>query len=146
MSYWDTSALVKPYAKQPDSPLFESYALNHPGPIVTSRIALFEARATFRRKESDGTLQPRAAAALYNKLLQDIAAGQVGAVALNAGLEQEYGWVLDACYRSVPPIPIRTLDAIHLASARLMGETEIVATDKRIRDAAKLLKVSLFPA
>jgi uncharacterized protein with PIN domain len=56
MSYWDTSTLVKLYAKEPDSPVFESYALTAPGQMVTSRIALYEAQATFHRKESEGTL------------------------------------------------------------------------------------------
>ena len=35
---------------------------------------------------------------------------------------------------------------MHLASARVAGETELVATDKRMRDAAKALGFSLFPA
>ena len=40
---------------------------------------------------------------------------------------------------------IRTFDAIHLASARVAGETEIVATDKRLRDAAGLIGFTIFP-
>ncbi|MGH7969181.1 MAG: hypothetical protein ACREIC_10690 [Limisphaerales bacterium] len=59
MSYWDTSTLVKLYAKEPDSAVFEGHAANP----------------------------------------------------LNA----------------------------------IVGETELVATDKRMRDAAKVLKLALFP-
>jgi len=50
-----------------------------------------------------------------------------------------------ACYRHTPPLPIRTLDALHLASVRTDHQTELVATDKRMRDAAKLLGLSVFP-
>ena len=38
------------------------------------------------------------------------------------------------CYRHAPPVPIRTLDAVHLATARVAGETELVATDRRMRE------------
>jgi predicted nucleic acid-binding protein len=50
-----------------------------------------------------------------------------------------------ACYRNSPPLAVRTLDAIHLASARVSGEKEIVVTDKRLREAAVLLGFSVFP-
>jgi hypothetical protein len=53
--------------------------------------------------------------------------------------------VLGTCYQQTPPIPPRNLDALHLASVRVAGEAELVATDKRMRDAAKLLGVTLFP-
>src|SRR5881394_519753 len=139
MSYWDTSTLVKLYAKEPDSPVFEVHALNDPGKTVTSRIALYEAHATFHRKESEGTLQPWAALALYNELLQNVADQAVSLIELGPQLEREYGQVLSLCYQTTPPIPVRTLDALHLASVRVAGETQIVATDKRLRDAAKLL-------
>ena len=49
MGYWDTSTLVKLYAKEPDSALFEVQALSGPAGSVTSRIALYEARASFQR-------------------------------------------------------------------------------------------------
>jgi len=54
--------------------------------------------------------------------------------------------VLTLCYQQNSRIPLRTLDALHLASARVAGETELVATDQRMRDAAKALGFSLFPA
>jgi predicted nucleic acid-binding protein len=53
--------------------------------------------------------------------------------------------VLTLCYQQNPGIPLRTLDALHLASARVAAETELVTTDKRLRDAAKALSFSLFP-
>jgi predicted nucleic acid-binding protein len=145
MSYWDTSALVKLYALESDSTAFETYALSAPAKPVTSRIALYEARATFRRKESEGILQPGYAERLYAQLLQDVAAGEIRLVALDGEVEREYGQVLGACYQLAPAIPLRTLDAVHLATARVAGEQELVATDRPMRDAAKLLALTLFP-
>jgi hypothetical protein len=34
---------------------------------------------------------------------------------------------------------------LHLAAASWCGETEVVATDKRLRDAAQLLGFAVFP-
>ena len=76
---------------------------------------------------------------------RDIAAGQIRVVEMDAQTEAEFNAIMARCYRLAPPIPIRTFDAIHLATARVAGETELVATDKRMRDAAKLLGFTLFP-
>ena len=146
MSYWDTSTLVKLYVKEADSADFEAYAVSDPSRAITSRIALYEARATFRRKEADGAIMPGAAQRLYNELLQDVAAGEILLVELGADVEHEYGQVLNQCYQSTTPISLRTLDALHISSARVARETGLVATDKRMRDASKLLGFSLFPA
>ncbi len=54
MSYWDTSTLVKLYAKESDSATFENQVLIGASKAVTSRIAIYEARATFQRKEAEG--------------------------------------------------------------------------------------------
>jgi len=87
-----------------------------------------------------------AAKTLYLELLQDIAAGNVRLIELAPDVEREYGNILDVCYQHTTALSVRTLDALHLAPARVAGDTEIVATDKRLRDAAKLLGFSLFPA
>ena len=145
MSYWDTSTLVKLYAKEPDTAVFENFTLAAPAVATTSRIALYEAHATFQRKEAEGILIAGTAQRLYAELLQDIAAGEVRLVELGADVEREYGLVLNVCYQQNPPIPVRTLHALHLASARVATQTELVATDKRMRDAARRLGFSLFP-
>ena len=48
--------LRKLYAQEPDSPVFENHAANAIQPPITSRISLYEARATFHRKEAEGIL------------------------------------------------------------------------------------------
>jgi hypothetical protein len=40
---------------------------------------------------------------------------------------------------------VRTLDAIHLGSAKAAGEMTVAATDKRLRDAALALGFNLLP-
>ena len=97
MSYWDTSALVKLYVRESDSTTFEGRAMSDAAGTVTARIALYEARATFRHKEAEGVLQAGAAEKLYSELLQDVAAGEVHMVELGSDLEREYGQVLTRC-------------------------------------------------
>src|SRR5438309_7990780 len=94
MAYWDTSTLVKLYAKEPDSALFEVQAMSTATVAVASRIALYEARATFQRKEAEGILQSGAAQKLYSELLQDVGTGEVRLVELGPDVEREYGQVL----------------------------------------------------
>ena len=145
MSYWDTSALIKLYAKEADSSTFENHALKIVRPLLSARIVLYEARATFRRKEAEGILQPGTAQTLYAQLLQDVAAGEIQLLDLGVDVEREYEQVLDLCYQQNPFIPIRTLDAIHLASARVAADKEVVVTDRRLCAAAKLLGFAVFP-
>ena len=87
MAYWDTSTLVKLYAKEPDSALFEAQAMSTAAVAVASRIALYEARATFQRKEAEGILQSGAAQKLYSELLQDVGTGEVRLVELGPDME-----------------------------------------------------------
>jgi predicted nucleic acid-binding protein len=145
MSYWGTSTLVKLYAKEPDSAVFENYLQSAESSPTTSSISLYEARASFRRKEAEGILLAGKARVLYEQLWQNFATGEIKLIKLDADLEREYGQVLNFCFTLNPRIPIRTLDAIHLASARTAVELEIVTTDKRMREAARQLGFAVFP-
>lgn len=145
MSYWDTSTLGKLYVPEPDSVDFEKKAAGEPI-ILAARLALYEMRRVAFRKESEGLIPPGSAEAVLAQVNQDITAGEIRIVDLDSRVEAEFNVLMATCYRRTPPLPIRTFDAVHLASARVSGETEIVATDKRLRDAAKLLGFSIFPA
>jgi len=92
----------------------------------------------------EGGLQSNAARTLSSKLQTDIASGQIEVVDLNPDIEREYARVMDACYRTSPAIFMRTLDAIHIASCRISGQKELVVTDKRLRETARHLAISVF--
>jgi hypothetical protein len=95
--------------------------------------------------ESEGIIQSGTARTLHETLLKNGDAGLWRWVGLSPVVETEFGQVLDRCFQENPPLLIRTLDAMHLACARVAGETEIVATDRRLRAVAALLGFTLFP-
>ena len=70
--------------------------------------------------DAEGILQPLCAQKLHSQLLQDVAADALQLVELGADVEREYGQVLGTCYQQTPP-SASTLDALHLASARVAG-------------------------
>jgi predicted nucleic acid-binding protein len=145
MSYWDTSALAKLYITEPDSHAFVQRVANEPV-IVTAKVTLIEMRRVAFRKETEGFIQAGTAESVLNQMDQDIAAGEIQIIELDAKAETAVNTIMATCYRRTPPLPLRTLDAIHLATAQAAGETEMVATDVRLREAAKSLGFSLFPA
>ena len=51
--------------------------------------------------------------------------------------------VLERCH---PAVPLRTLDAIHTAACDLSQDFPLCTTDKRMRDAAGVLGIPVFPA
>ena len=144
MSYWDTSCLIKLYTPEPDSALFRA-RLAAEISCLTADIAPLEFWATVRRKESEGVLAPGEAETVFRALVNDVASNEITLVNCDAPVRQEFHAIVDQCHAQTPPIYIRTNDALHLAAARCSGETEIVATDKRLREAALLLGFSVFP-
>lgn len=144
MSYWDTSALGKLYVQESDSGDFERKA-ESVAVIVTSSLARLEMHRIAFRKEIGGQIPAQTAEEILRQLDQDIASGDIRIVTIDPAVEAAFGNIMAACYRQPAPIPLRTFDALHLASARVAGETEIVATDKTLRTAATHLGFSVYP-
>ena len=144
MSYWDTSCLVKLYTPEPDSLLFRN-KLRQSIRCVTAEVALLEFWATVRRKEAEGVLGIGEAAMVQSAFVGDVSAGLIEVVQSSSALRLEFNRTVDGCYARACPIWIRTNDALHLAAARLENVAEIVATDRRLRDAAQFLGFQVFP-
>ena len=144
MSYWDTSCLIKLYTPEPDSATFRAH-LATGGACVTCDIAPLEFWATVRRKEAEGVLAVREAEKVHAALQSDIAAGSITIIPCDAAVRAKFHTIVEHCHALQPPIFIRTNDALHLAAAMCAGETEIVATDKRLREAAVALGLTVFP-
>jgi len=146
VSYWDTSGLAKLYVWEPDSLGFRQHAAQIGVPPVTAEVTPLEMRRVAFRKELAGGLQPGTAETTVAKVDADVSMGSVQIVEQSRAVVRELDQVVAACYRRNPALPLRTLDALHLASARVAHETEVVATDGRLREAALFLGFTLFPA
>ena len=145
MSYWDTSALLKLYVTEEDSPTFLALAAGAQR-VTTGFIGKYEARAVFRRREADQVLALGAANLCYQKFIEHAARGKVEIVPESGVMEHEYGVILNRCLSQSPPVFIRTNDALHLAAAKVAGEVEFVSADIRQRVAATFLGFTVLPA
>jgi hypothetical protein len=61
---------------------------------------------------------------------------------LNSVALKKANQILKQCH---PAVPLRTLDAIHIAACDLSQDFPLCTTDKRMRDAAAALAIPVFP-
>lgn len=109
-AYFDTSALVKRYVDEPGRR--EVLRLLRRYDFVTSAVLPVEIRSAVRRRANDGTLDPSRVPAI----LKRVAADRAYWTLIEVGTD-----VLAAAEMLVATHPLRALDAIHVASARLFA-------------------------
>lgn len=144
MAYWDTSCLVKLYAAEPDSARF--VALVTAGEtIASSEITRLELWTMLRRKEAARDITPGGARRGLITYDCNVAARLVRIRPLDARVTARFEVLIEQCFTLTPPVQIRTLDAIHLATADVSGESLIVTTDQRLRQAALAMGLRVFP-
>jgi uncharacterized protein with PIN domain len=144
MQYWDTSTLAKLFVGEPDSGQFAAY-LAATGPITTSELTRWELFRVLARKEAEGLISPGAAEAIFPSFLADVAAGKVRLIPMSASVETRFRQLVLRLHRLNPPLVVRTLDAMHLATADLQGTDVLVATDTRVRKCAAAIGLKLYP-
>ena len=144
MQYWDTSALAKLYVSEPDSAQFTAY-LAATGPITTSDLARWELFRVLDRQEAKGLLPNGAAEIVFACFLADVAAGKVGLLPMDSPLETRFQQLVLRLQHLNPPLEVRTLDGIHIATADLHGADALVATDANMRKCAAAIGLKLYP-
>ncbi len=125
MLYLDSSAIVKLVVRETESRALRTYLRRHPV-RVTSALA---------RVEVPRAVHHLGGAALHRA--REVL-GRIDQLRLDAGL-------LDAA-ADLEPNVLRSLDAIHLASARLLGDelSAVVTYDRRMAEAASLLGLQVI--
>jgi hypothetical protein len=130
-AYFDTSALVKRYVNEAGRREVLQLLRHHD--VVTSAILPVEIRGALRRRASEGSL----AAARMAEILRRVATDRAYWTLVEVGRE-----VLAGAEVLVATHPLRTLDAIHVASAQLFSsrlaapELIFVSADRRQTAAA----------
>ena len=145
MSYWDTACLIKIHVDEPDSTTFRRFLEERDEVVVSGEFSRMEFFATVWRKEADREIGEGWARKNLHDFDETIRKGGCRMIAVDDEVRTEFERVIERCYTNTPPVVIRMLDALHIAAALTAGETEIVATDRRLREAATLLGFQLFP-
>ncbi len=145
MTYWDTSALLKLYIAEPESEAIARLAASWEGSLLSSAIAPVEMISTLARKEQAGELRRDGAREVFKRISEDIAAGRLSLVPFGDDVVRESVRIVRLGYAGKRPIMVRALDLIHLASAAVSRSKCIVATDRRLRELAKLAGMDVAP-
>ena len=143
MNYWDTSCVLKLYTPEPDSETYLALAGQTREPLVASEILTTELYAAFCQKELRGNLKRGSADRLRQRFEADCADGRWLLLPIGHEVLTEAVRLTKSCYQHRPPIPLRTLDSIHLASALSARAASLVTADVRMRQAAVILGLTV---
>ena len=145
MNYWDTSALLKLYVPEDDSGYFLDSVVTSDQPLVSSAIAAVEMLCALYRKESVGELKRGGALAAHQRFLGDSREGRIVLVPYGEQVFTAAEEIVRLAFRRARPVMVRSLDAIHVASALTARARVMVATDTRLRQVAAMAKLKLVP-
>lgn len=138
--YLDTSVMVKLFAPEPDS---EFYGKLTDGQAVCSSVLSYtEFWSALLGRERAGKItagqRQRAWAAFDGNVMSDV----IELLPMGPAIYKRANRIIEVCH---PKVPLRSLDALHLASADQSQDWPLVTGDKRMRDAAELLGFPLAP-
>lgn len=140
--YLDTAVLVKLVIREPDTDFYADYLDGQPS-VQSSELAVAECRSALLRKCEVGGLERRTCERSWTRLQAYWGnAGGLRLLPLTRIILEEAGAVMQRCAGFAP---VRTLDAIHLASCLLAQAYPLVTNDRVMRRAAERLGIPLAP-
>jgi predicted nucleic acid-binding protein len=145
MAFWDTSALLKLYVREPDSERFSQMMRTSADYPSISQLTLAEMYRAFWAKAFARVISKQRAETTYREFRADAEAAVFEVIPFGGDVQQEFERVVAICYRARPAVPIRTLDGLLLASALIARTRELVSTDSRMRTAGALLGLRVLP-
>lgn len=138
--YLDSCVLVKLVSPEPDSEAYHELVLGQP--VVTSELAVAEVRSALLAKERAGRLSAADRNTCWHLFLEKVRAQEFNLLPLNRHVIERAGGLIEQCH---PKVALRTLDAIHVATAELQGGEEMCSSDARVCDASALIGLALAP-
>jgi predicted nucleic acid-binding protein len=136
--YLDTSALAKWYVEEPGSEAFEAF-VNATLERRISRLLTVELRCLLARRRRAGEIDVDYETDAWATFTTHVAAGVFTVEPMTDARFNEARELIDA----LAGIPLRTLDALHLAAARAMETATVATADVVMRDAAEALGLTV---
>ncbi len=138
--YLDSAIIVKLLVREPDSEWFVRNLSGHG--FDTSELALTEVCGALLFKERDNQITADERESAIRKFFSMMDAELIVLRQLNRKVLERARAIQLACH---PRIPLRTLDALHVATCDLHQNETLATTDRRIRAACAQLGIGLLP-
>jgi predicted nucleic acid-binding protein len=138
--YLDSAIIVKLLVRESDSDWFNRALAGHS--FETSELALAEVRSALLAKERAGHITAREQTFASEKFLSMIEQELIKLFPLNRAVLERASAMQVACH---PKIPLRTLDALHVATCDLNNCDTLSTTDTRMRAACEHFAIALMP-
>ncbi|HEY1490506.1 MAG TPA: type II toxin-antitoxin system VapC family toxin, partial [Verrucomicrobiae bacterium] len=110
--------------------------------LTTSELALTEVFSALLSRERAGKINIADRRLAWKEFQARITGEEIKIESLNSIVLRKATQCLEHCH---PPVPLRTLDAIHLATADLCQDFPLVTTDVRLASAARTMHIPVFP-
>ena len=136
--YVDTSVFVKLYTRETDSAECERIADGQK--LVSSELLYAELWSALLAKERNGNLAPDDRQRVWELFEFHLSDDVVELVQLDGLLVREAAEIMAKVH---PSVPLRTLDALHLATYASIEAGPLFTNDKRMIEAARLLTFPL---
>lgn len=138
-TYIDTSALVKWYVPEAGAEAFATYMLEEAYEAVTSGLTTVELRCAFARKRRAGFITPDFEKEAFARFVRQIIDGEMRLLPWEGTMFMSARELID----QLADVPLRTLDALHLAVALATEAAELATADRVMGDAARRLGLRL---
>ena len=130
--YFDSALLAKFYLNEPGRDAVRHVSRSM-GSVVTSGIAVAEVSAAFHRKLREGAIKRDAFEALQGQFQFDLEQGLWRLV----GPTEDLLWQVQALFRTLDKkVFLRSLDALHLVTAKAERFDEIYSNDRHLLEAS----------
>ena len=139
--YLDSSIIVKLIVREADSDWFDRELQGEA--FESSEIALTEVRSALLAKERAGHITLRERVSATERFLAMVEDDEIRMFPVSRAVLNRASAIQLACH---PRIPLRTLDAFHVATCDLHHSGTLSTTDARMRAACEQFAIALVPA
>lgn len=138
--YLDTAIIIKILVREADSAWFNHALSGHR--FETSELAITEVSSALFAKERAGQITRVLRVAAAEKFFDMVENGSLTLLPLDRSVLERASAIQLACH---PKIPLRTLDALHVATCDLHRSESLATTDGRMRAACQQFAIALVP-
>jgi predicted nucleic acid-binding protein len=139
--YCDTSALLKLYLREPESPAFMRLVQERDD-LLVSDLAVTEIASALSRRVRHGAVTAEQAVGMQRDVIESL----MGPPYQHVDLTREVHRRAEHQLLTLTKTPLRASDALHLASALSGRAASMAAFDARLAAAARAAGLAVYPA